>query len=475
MFFMFLQFLLFLSKAHILFLSNMPTPNCFIFSKKENRFDFFCGMCLNTHRNEKNCWEVISISSSYQDYKYYSILNLINILGPISRTEIATITDYRNGTVGEFVKDMLCKGLIEESGRQSTGSGRSRSMLQISKNLCAIGLSIRAAKYKLVLQPLKGDPIEQFEAPIFENTPEADIIDQIVRDVLALVARHKDLLLVGIGISLPSYNPVMSRQFTLSAAYQHFNDWITVDMANKLEKATGLHVMTFSAVGLPAKAEHLFGSAKGCQNFICVDLSNGIGSSIFCNGNTVVGSDNIAGQIGHTVIDYSACHDTICNCGKPGCMEGFSAWPWLKKSILQAIRSGASSLASSVILERGDKLLASDLRPFIDDGDQVCRFYAKKAAINIGITIANTINICNPERVILYGIMLNLGDYFTNQIIETIKENVLFLSKNFDVVISESFENILPQGAAAEVMSDFLRTHDYQWVYNLNLTDSPAK
>lgn len=410
---------------------------------------------------------MLIIAKPYQDYKYYHILNLINRFDSISRTEIAAITDYRNGTVGELVKDMLDRGLIEESGRLSTGNGRSRSMLQVSSKLCAIGLSIRPAKYMLVLQPLKGDPIEQIAQSFPEMASTQDIISQIVQSVTELISHHRDLNITGIGISLPSYNPALSLQFTLSAAYQHFNDWIVVDMANALEAATNLRVMAFSAVGLPAKAENLFGAAKGCRNFICIELSNGIGSSIFCNGETVTGNDNIAGQIGHTVIDYTSSSNTMCKCGKAGCMEPFSAWPGLKNSILRAIRAGASSLASSLVNEKGENTLASDLRPFIDDRDQLCCYYVKRAATNIGIAIANAINILNPERVVLYGFMLELGEYFIRQLTDTIRENVLFLSRNFEIVLSESFETILPRGAAAEVMSDFLRTSDYQWVYTV--------
>ncbi len=40
---------------------------------------------------------------------------------------------------------------------------------------------------------------------------------------------------------------------------------------------------------LPAMAEQLFGVAKGTPNFICIELSNGIGASLCCNGMTVAG------------------------------------------------------------------------------------------------------------------------------------------------------------------------------------------
>ena len=128
-----------------------------------------------------------------------------------------------------------------------------------------------------------------------------------------------------------------------------------------------------------------------------------------------------------------------------------------------------------MVKEKGKKTLASDLRPFIDEGDQLCCHFVKESATYIGIAITNAINMLNPEKVILYGFMLELGDYFIQQIVTTIKENVLFLSKNYEIVLSESFETILPQGAAAEVMSDFLRTNDYKWVYTIDHAEWPEK
>ena len=52
------------------------------------------------------------------------ILNIINHLGPISRTELIDLTDWRPASVGDIIKELLEKQLIIETGHSSGGHGR---------------------------------------------------------------------------------------------------------------------------------------------------------------------------------------------------------------------------------------------------------------------------------------------------------------------------------------------------------------
>ena len=75
-------------------------------------------------------------------HRQYLILNIINHLGPISRTELTNLTDYRPATVTDIIKELLDADLIAETGNLSVGHGRNRTLLEMNKtHLCAIGIS----------------------------------------------------------------------------------------------------------------------------------------------------------------------------------------------------------------------------------------------------------------------------------------------------------------------------------------------
>ena len=64
-----------------------------------------------------------------------------------------------------------------------------------------------------------------------------------------------------------------------------------------------------------ALVEMRFGGAQGVRDFICIELSNGIGASLCVNGSPVEGSGGVAGELGHTVVDMSADGGRLCYCG----------------------------------------------------------------------------------------------------------------------------------------------------------------
>jgi beta-galactosidase len=55
------------------------------------------------------------------------------------------------------------------------------------------------------------------------------------------------------------------------------------------------------------------------------------------------------------------------------------------------------------------------------------------------------------------------------------RENVLAISANFALRVSDSMETLLPLGAVAEIFSSYLRSDDYKWVYQLNNSDMGGK
>lgn len=405
-------------------------------------------------------------------FKRHLILNMVSHLGPISRTELTELTDYRPASVTEIIKELLDEQLIVESGSVSVGHGRKRTMLEINKeHLCAIGISFTNNSVSYVVSRINGSVLWQQTDAISLAEPRELLICRITRTVQELLETYRDKRIVGIGISEPLFDPTAYQYgSSLTANYTHFNDWIHLSLNPQLEKITGLPVKSYSGVTLPAMAEQRFGAARGVQNFICVELSNGIGSSICCNGLPVAGANGMAGELGHTVIEYGAANRRLCYCGKPDCVEVDTAFPALVASIMDALQSGVFSS-----LVPGQPITVQSIRQALDAGDRMCMHYVRQAAQRIGVVIANAVNLLNPELVVLHGFMLELGDYFLTHLEQSLRENVLAISANFALRVSDSMETLLPLGAVAEIFSSYLRSDDYKWVYQLNNSDMGGK
>lgn len=391
------------------------------------------------------------------------ILNLISHLGPISRTRLVALSDYRPASVTDIIKDLLEEKLIVETGSYSAGHGRKRVMLGINKaHLCGLGMSFSTDAVTFLVAQVDGVILKQTGMPIDRSLSREELVEHISRQAAALLAAFPDKQMVGIGIGDPPHDPTgYERDRSLLVNYSHYNDWVYQLLKPRLETLTGLRVETYSGVTLPAVAEQRFGVAKGAQNFICVELSNGIGSSICCNGIPVAGNAGVAGELGHMVVDFDQGPRQLCYCGKPGCVESTTAYPALAAQLKQALEGG---VFSTLKLE---DITVQAIRKALEDGDRMCMHYVRQTARRLGVVIANAVNLLNPELVVLYGFMLELGGYFLRELENAIRENVVPVAGDFAIRVSASQQTILPLGAVAEVFSEYLHSKDYRWVYQL--------
>ena len=413
----------------------------------------------------------VPVAYNSHAFKRYLILNIISHLGPISRTELIELTDYRPASVSDIIKELLDENLIVETGFSSCGYGRKRTMLEINKALlCAVGISFTNESVSYVVSDVDGNILSKDVSEIKGDIAREGLILDVTEQVGSLLQRYSDKRIVGIGISEPLFDPTAYQYgSSLVSNYLHFNDWIHLALKPRLEETFGLLVESYSGVTMPAMAEHRYGAARGVQNFICVELSNGIGSSICCNGMPIAGANGVAGELGHTVIEYGE-RRKLCYCGKPGCVEVETAYPALVSAIMSGINQGVFT-----VLKPGAPITVESIRQALDGGDKMCMHFVKEAALRIGVVIANAVNLLNPELVVLHGFMLELGPYFLQCLEQSLKENVLTIASNFDLRISDSMETLLPLGAVAEIFSSYLHSSDYQWVYQLNKPDSGGK
>lgn len=403
------------------------------------------------------------------------ILNMIHHLGPISRTELIALTDYRPASVGELVAELLEERLIVESGSLSAGHGRRRILLELNREyLCAMGISFTEGSVHYIVAQPDGRILHQSHTDFSQGISRHALADRICGHVAQILSSFTEKKIVGVGICNPLYDPRSYQATTsLAANYNHFNDWIHYGLQPRLEQLTNLLVRSFSSVTLPVLAEQRFGVAKGVENFIWVELSNGIGASICCNGMAVGGAKGVAGELGHTVVSQAG-GPPFCYCGKPGCVESACAYPALIGQIRSALESGVFSVLNSYHASP-EEITVSDIRRALDAGDRMCMHLVKAAAKELGLAIANAVNLLNPELIVLYGFMLELGGYFLTALESTIRENVISLAENFEIRLSNSLESILPLGAVAELFSDYLQSDNYKWVYRLRPTDAEAE
>lgn len=119
-------------------------------------------------------------------------------------------------------------------------------------------------------------------------------------------------------------------------------------------------------------AEKERGAAKNKRNVFCLTLGSGIGGAFMVNGEIVYGAHGAAGEVGHTIVDTAGGRD----------LETLAANKFIYKNLGVNFRKA---------------LLRAKL------GDKKAQAVLAVLGENLGVGLANIINIFDPEAIILGG------------------------------------------------------------------------
>lgn len=154
-------------------------------------------------------------------------------------------------------------------------------------------------------------------------------------------------------------------------------------------------------------AEFRIGSGRGADNVIMVTLGTGIGGGFILDGLIYRGSNGFAAEIGHMVIDPRG---PKCGCGQFGCWERLASGTALG----EMARDVAASPEGAGILAAAKGQLADvkgeSVSQAATEGDPAATRLIERLGRNLGIGLANLANILDPNRFVIGGGLIRLGE-----------------------------------------------------------------
>lgn len=357
------------------------------------------------------------------------VLRALATLGPLSRAQLARDLGLSGPTLTQATRSLMNLGLITELDQSPSTGGRPATLL---------GLVAGAGKVigvKLADDHLFGICVD-LESQIqfsFEEKFKArgeDAIDELAEILLKQTRRVRGQLL-GIGVGLPG---VVSQK-DLSTTTSAMLGWSEVKLGEILSKRLKTPVLCENDVNTLAISESLYGRGKDTSNLLTVTIGRGIGSGIIINGELYAGTHG-AGEIGHVKVIGNKLK---CECGNFGCLETIASDP----AILRAAKSlkfisEKSGMEELWAIARTEKNIASKC--------------FKEPAQQLGIAIANVINLLGPELVLVSGEGSGGWDIWEQWLVDAIRENVVPTLSNFEIEIDPWDDEKWASGAIAIVM-----------------------
>lgn len=197
--------------------------------------------------------------------------------------------------------------------------------------------------------------------------------------------------------------------------------WDNVPIRADLTEHLGIPVILQNDANGGALAEWFFGAAKGCEDFIYLTMSTGIGGGVVAAGQLVEGCTGNAGELGHMVLDLNG---PECGCGMRGCFEAFCSGRNVQKRLRQLVagQNNHPLLQQPEVNGDPDRLRFETLRAAVErDVPEACAFWddlCLRMAQGIGIQMM----AFNPELIILGTIFYYSGDLLMKPVKKYLKQ-----------------------------------------------------
>jgi len=179
----------------------------------------------------------------------------------------------------------------------------------------------------------------------------------------------------------------------------------------------GIPIFLENDANAAAYAESWVGAGKGSRAMILLTLGTGIGGGIVLDGEIWHGVADIAGEIGHVVINFDG---PVCGCGRQGCLEAYASAPALVRRTEEGLEAGRSSVLRERLANADDEDKARLINDAAEEGDELAREMVQATARYLGIGIINYLNIFNPDTVVLSGGLAKAGPVFWDTLHRTV-------------------------------------------------------
>lgn len=328
-----------------------------------------------------------------------TLFNLIRTHAPISRPQLATLSGLSLVTVIKIVSSLLERHLVMERDYAESTGGRRAGLLEINPaGGFVVGLIPQPDSLTAAILDLSGELIHTRQWPLSlrENYPQAlNLIAQCVAELLEESRIPKDKI-IGAGFGMSGLIDA-ERGYCIDA---WLLGWKNVEISRPLEALIGIPVFVDNDVNCLTVYEKLFGQGQPYEHFLVVAIGRGVGLGIMTNGDLYRGAFGGAGEFGHTAVTTEG---RLCDCGNRGCLETYVSFPGIVRNYREYIQVTSYNLTSET-----QELTLLEIVERSRGGEQAARAALQRAGTLLGVSLANLINIFNPECIVLSSPDLNI-------------------------------------------------------------------
>lgn len=339
------------------------------------------------------------------------LLKRVRLHGHISRVALSRELHIVPSTAGIYVDRLIAEGFLVESRKAAPRLGRPATLLALNPDRGRyVGLDFEARNLLATVVDFSQKPLRQVHRTLHKTDSADEILEKIdctIQEVLA----DDPLPVLGIGLGVPG---VIDPERGVAVRYDLIKGWRDIPLGERLRLKFGAPVFLENNIRCMALAELWFGGGRGLKNFVCLGVRSGIAASVIADGRLLRGNGNQAGEIGHWSVPAPPLLAGSTGPGKKRidlCQPGTPLEKVASLAAILGLAQRAKDTRQKTVLSRvNGEVTPDDLFEAVQAGDAYALALVDSVAWVLGWVTAQLCALLDPQKVILTGRLIELGE-----------------------------------------------------------------
>ncbi|MEA4899004.1 MAG: ROK family transcriptional regulator [Christensenellaceae bacterium] len=378
-----------------------------------------------------------------------NVMRCISDHGPINRSAIAQMVGLSIPTVMEITDQLIEHGMVVTGMKKAKGQGKRPELLRVcGEHYRFIGVDIGRTTVRIVLTGLDRGIISTVKYATEGVQRERRFVERICAEIVSLTQRSGVDMdgIVGVCVAMPG---LIERETGRVIFSPNFG-WEDVPLQAWMNEILPMEVIVENANRVQASWEVSRDQENNNLTVLCIGLGYGIGGGLLQNGKLYYGASGTSGEIGHLLVCHDA--DAQCSCGNVGCLEAVASGAALARKARELVHQGKGEALARMCDGEISRLDAKMVFEAAKAGDVHAQLIIDQTAEYIGIALAASINLLDPDRIYLCGGMMKNDSEFLKKIkASTLRKQMHNAGRGVEILQGDPDEWNVARGAAQVV------------------------
>ena len=307
-------------------------------------------------------------------------------------------------TITKLVQELIDENIVNDLGKVETPGGRRPNVFGLANSaIYFVGVNVGRDNMTYVITDLHNNIFKEVIDNNIELQNRQQCLEKICNNIEEFIStcgidRGK---ILGLGVSIVGrVNPETGRSYMYYTSSEE-------SLRDIIQERTKIRVLLENDTRARCYAEYNCSRTKEENDIIYLHLGRGVAIGIVIDGKLYYGKNGFAGEFGHIPFFDN---ETICACGKKGCLETEVSGIAIEEKIIKLIKSGVNTILREKY-DRGEQIHINDIIAAAQNDDNLSIELIEEVGEKLGKAVAFLINTFNPETIIGGGNLAAAGDY----------------------------------------------------------------